>query len=108
MAMSTVIQLSKPIKAHGEEVDQITLREPITKDVIELGLPTLIVAGPGGKSVGVELRQDVLSRYVSRLAKIPMSSVEAMSLSDFSACTAVVMGFFDMSDGETIPVRPTT
>ena len=106
--MSTVVPLNKPVKAHGEEVSELILREPVTKDVIELGLPTLIVPGADGKSVGIELRQGVISRYVSRLAQIPMSSVEALSLSDFSACSAVVMGFFDMSDGETIPVRPTT
>ena len=101
MAMSVTVPLSKPIKAHGDEVSELTLREPTTKDVIELGLPTLIIPGADGQSTGVEIRQPVVARYVSRLAAIPMGSVKALSLKDFSLCTAAVMGFFGEGDGET-------
>lgn len=102
--MSTVITLSKPIKAHGDEVSEISLREPTTKDIIELGLPTLIIPGADGQSTGVEIRQPVVARYISRLAAIPMGSVEALAVKDFSLCTAAVMGFFGSGDGEA----PTT
>lgn len=94
------IQLNQPIKAHGEEVSQLTLREPTTKDVIELGLPTLIIIGGDGKSTGVEVRQAVVARYIMRLAAIPLGAVESMSMNDFSVCTATVMGFFGQGDGE--------
>ena len=97
----TTVSLSKPIKAHGDDVSEITLREPTTKDVIEIGLPTLIIPGDDGQSTGVEIRQKVVARYISRLAAIPMGSVEALSLSDFSLCTAAVMGFFGQGGGET-------
>jgi hypothetical protein len=100
--MSVTVPLSKPIKAHGDEVSELTLREPTTKDVIELGLPTLIIPGADGQSTGIEIRQPVVARYVMRLAAIPMGSVEALSLSDFSLCTAAVMGFFGQGDGETL------
>ena len=99
--MSVTVPLSKPIKAHGDEVAELTLREPTTEDVIELGLPTLIIPGADGQSTGVEIRQPVVARYVSRLAAIPMGSVKALSLKDFSLCTAAVMGFFGEGDGET-------
>ena len=95
------IQLKKPIKAHGEEVSEITLREPVTKEVIEIGQPMLIIVGDEGKSTGIEIRQRVVARWVSKLAGIPMSSVEALSLGDYSRCTAAVMGFFGDGDGET-------
>lgn len=98
--MSALIKLSKAITAHGDEVSEITLREPTTKDIIELGLPTLIIPGDDGQSTGVEIRQKVVARYVSRLAAIPMGSVEALSVKDFSLCTAAVMGFFGSGDGE--------
>lgn len=98
--MSALIKLSKAIKAHGDEVSEITLREPITKDIIELGLPTLIIPGDDGQSTGVEIRQKVVARYISRLAAIPMGSVESLSVKDFSLCTAAVMGFFGSGDGE--------
>ena len=94
------VQLNKPITAHGEEVSQITLREPTTKDVIELGLPTLIVISEDGKSTGVEVRQKVAARYIMKLAAIPLGAVESMSMQDFSSCTAAVMGFFGQGDGE--------
>ena len=98
--MSVSIPLSKPIKAHGDEVSELELREPTTKDIIELGLPTLIIPGADGQSTGIEIRQPVVARYVSRLAAIPMGSVEALAPKDFSLCTAAVMGFFGAGDGE--------
>lgn len=94
------IELSSPIKAHGEEVMSLTFVAPRTKDVMELGLPTLLIPSADGKTIGVEIRQAVVGRYISRLAKIPMNSVEALSLSDFSQCTALVMGFFQETSGE--------
>ena len=102
--MSAVIPLSKPIKAHGDEVSEISMREPTTKDIIELGLPTLIIPGADGQSTGVEIRQPVVARYISRLAAIPMGSVESLAVKDFSLCTAAVMSFFGSGDGEA----PTT
>lgn len=98
--MSVTIPLSKQIKAHGADIDVITLREPSTEDVIELGLPTLIIPGADGSSTGVEIRQGVIARYVMRLGGVPMTSVKAMSLKDFSLCTAGVMSFFGGDDGE--------
>lgn len=96
----TTIKLSKPIKAHGEEVSEITLREPGTQDVIDLGYPTLIIPSGDGKSTGVEVRAKVVARYIMKLAAIPLSSVESLSMDDFSRCTAIVMGFFGQGDGE--------
>lgn len=99
--MSITVKLSKPIKAHAEEVGELTIREPTTQDVIELGLPMLIVIGDDGRSTGVEIRPSVVARYLSRLAAIPKSSVESLYRQDFSRCTAAVMGFFGVGDGET-------
>ena len=98
--MSITIKLSKTIKAHGEEVDEVTLREPATKDLMEIGLPMLIITGADGQSTGIEIRQPVIARYISRLAAIPMGSVESMTIKDFSLCSAAVMGFFGSGDGE--------
>lgn len=105
--MSVTVPLSRPVKAHGDEIQEVTLREPTTKDVIELGLPTLIIPGADGQGAGVEIRQPVIARYLCRLAAIPLSSVEAMTVKDFSLCTAVVMGFFGSGDGEAAPTLPT-
>jgi phage FluMu protein gp41 len=98
--MSTVIELKTPIQAHGEEVSKVTLREPTTEDIIDLGMPMLIVIGGDGKSTGIEMRQPVIAAYISRLGAIPMSSVKSLKPRDFSAVSAGVMGFFgDSEDG---------
>ncbi len=87
-----VITLSKPIKAHAEEVDSITLREPTTEDEIELGQPFLLIVGDGETAIKVQPK--VLAQYIVRLAGIPMSSVKQMARADFSKAQAAVMGFF--------------
>lgn len=97
--MSVTIKLSKPITAHAEEVSEITLREPTTEDIIDIGLPHLIILG-NDESTGVEVRQKVVAKYISKLAGIPMSSVRSLAPKDFSACTAAVMGFFGESGEE--------
>lgn len=98
--MSTTITLISPIKAHGEEVSEITLRDIATKDIMEVGLPTLMIPSADGKSVGVEIRQQVIAQYVIRMAKIPRSSVESLHPADWGKCQEWCMGFFGMSDGE--------
>lgn len=98
MAMTTVA-LSKPITAHGEEVSELTFRKPTTEDVMELGLPQLVVVSEDG-SPGVEVRTKVVGRYVARLAAIPANSVKALTIRDFNQCISVVMGFFNEGDGE--------
>ena len=43
------IVLGKPVTAHGEEIDHITLRAPTTADLIELGQDGFVA---GGRAVG--------------------------------------------------------
>ncbi len=89
-----MIVLSKPITAHGEEVDQITLRQPTTADLIDLGQPMRLLPGNGLDEAAIEVRMNVVANYVARLAAIPLSSVKALSLSDFGKATQAVLGFF--------------
>lgn len=87
------ITLSKPITAHGEQIAELDLREPTGEDVMALGYPYLIIIGDGDAQA-MELRPKVIGRYVSRLAGIPPSALNAMSPADFTALTGVVVGFF--------------
>lgn len=91
--MSVTVQLTKPISAHGEQLPALTLREPETGDIIDIGLPTLFIIGEG-EETGMEIRQKVIAKYISKLGGIPPSSVREMSPKDYSACSAAVMGFF--------------
>lgn len=96
--MSAIIKLSKPVKAHGEEIDEIELREPTSEDAMEEGYPYLVHGGDSGAAF--ELRPKVVAKYVVRLGKVPMSTVKAMSIADLQACQAVVLGFFGKSEDE--------
>ncbi len=89
------VPLSKPITAHGEETAELNFREPTTEDVMQIGVPQLLIPSADGESVGVEVRTKVVGQYIARLAAIPMSSVKQLSIKDFNACTGVVMGFFN-------------
>lgn len=83
------ITLTKPVRAHGEDVHVLELCEPTGKDVRELGFP-YTTTGDGG----VKLDAGVVAKYVSRLAKIPLSSVDAMSPVDLNSISWDVAGFF--------------
>jgi len=91
--MSTVIPLTKPIPAHGEEISSLTLRDPSSEDVMDLGYPFLVQVGDSG-TTGLEMRPKVVARYVSKLGQIPLSSVGKLDIPDLMKCQAAVMGFF--------------
>lgn len=91
-----IVTLSKPITAHGEEVTQLDMREPTAEDVMEIGFPYLVVQSDDGQ--GVELRPKVAGRYISRLAKVPMSSVKQLTVGDLSKFQGLIMGFFGQGD----------
>ena len=95
------VALSKPIKAHGEDLSELTLREPTTKDAMEIGQPFLIIVGDG--ETGIRIQQKTVGQWIVRLAGIPMSSVEQLGMEDFSKCQAVVLGFFG-SGGDGQPL----
>ena len=98
--MSATVKLSRPIQAHGEEVSEITLREPTADDVMQIGSPQLLVPSADGESAGVEIRAKVIGQYITRLASIPPSSVKALPIVDFMQCQQVIMGFFGGGAGE--------
>lgn len=84
--------LTKAIRAHGKDVEELTLREPTTKDDMEIGQPFLIIMGDG--DTGIRIQQKVVAQWIVRLAGIPMSSVEQLARPDFSGLQAVVLSFF--------------
>ena len=102
-----IIILSIPINAHGEEVGQISLRPPTTADLIDLGQPMRLLPGNGLDEAAIEVRMNVVAHYVARLAAIPLSSVKALSLSDFGKATQAVLGFFGEGKAEATISSPT-
>lgn len=90
-------KLSRPIKAHGDEVTELTLSEPTAKDVRELGYPFMAIAGANGVAEP-KLYPDIGAKYISRLAKIPMSSVDQLTPGDLFVLHSEVCGFFEVGE----------
>lgn len=88
--------LAKPIQAHGDEVEELTLRDPNGKDVEACkGLPYYV-----GEGESIHLNGAVAMKYVSRCAEIPMSSVHEIDLSDLNTLFWWVAGFFLKKDAK--------
>lgn len=102
------VPLKKAIVAHGDEIEEITLRKPEPEDVMQIGSPQLLIPSADGESVGIEIRSKVVGQYICRLAAIPLSSVKAMDLQDFLTCQGVVMNFFGGGGGEPEKSSQTT
>jgi len=86
------ISLTKPVTAHGAEIDQLTLREPNGGDVEHCGYPLAI----NGASVIPQAA--AVSKLIARLSGIPPSSVKQLSMPDYNAAMGAVLGFFGGTD----------
>lgn len=91
------IPLSKPIKAHGEDLSQLELRAPTGEDVLEIGAPPFTVDTKNRTNIDMA----VTGEYIVRLAGIPLSSVRQMTPQDLMVAFGVVAGFF----GDTAKTR---
>jgi hypothetical protein len=88
--MKTIdFELSKPIKAHGEEIHVLKLREPTGKDVRECGYAIEI-----SKGKGISIKESAIFDYIERLAGIPPSSVDQLAPYDLLMLGALISGFF--------------
>lgn len=93
MSAAEPFALSKPITAHGEEVRELTLAEPTTKDVRELGYPFTALPDANGE-IKITLYPEIAARYITRLARVPMSSVDQLAIGDLFGLHMVIVGFF--------------
>lgn len=86
----TKYPLKTAIKAYGEEVTELTMRDPTPADARALkALPYVI-----GKDESVSLNLDVCAKYIERLCSIPPSSVDQIDLKDFNTLSWAVASFF--------------
>ncbi|MGY1490719.1 phage tail assembly protein [Methylobacillus pratensis] len=92
-----IFKLKKPIKAHGEEVTELTLREPTGDDIEKFGFPYLVITKANGDT-GIEIRTNVVYQYISKLAAIPKESAKQVSPGDLSLLSGMIMGFFGESE----------
>lgn len=91
-----LVILTRPYQAHDELVDRIRLRRPITRDIKQCGNPLKVVTAPDGTIEDLEMKWDVVAKYVTLLASPPMppSTVDQFDFFDLDACAAVIARFF--------------
>jgi len=88
--MSDVVTLRVAIEAHGESLNELTLRRPTVQEVRAIkALPYKI-----DKSEEVSLDMDVAAKYIAVCAGIPPSSVNQLDLADLNALSWSVASFF--------------
>lgn len=88
--MTQVFKLSSPVDAHGDTLQELTLRRPTVLEVRAIkALPYRI-----DKNEEVTLDMDVAAKYIAVCSGIPPSSVNQMDLSDLNTASWVIAGFF--------------
>ena len=91
------VTLSQPIKAHGRDVSELTLRPLTGKDLRICGAPYRI--GRAGEEGIVD--SQAVSAMISELAGIPISSVDQLSAADWFACWSAIQSFLAGSNSGT-------
>ena len=89
--MSEAFKLSKPIRIGGEDVSELTLREP---KVEMLAHTKMRVARSDGDETILEIDADTVVRVFGRMANIPPSAVAQISGDDYPAMVDVYTRFF--------------
>lgn len=87
------VTLSMPIKAHGRELSELTLRPLTGKDLRICGTPYRISRGEEGIVDSV-----AVSAMISELAGVPLSSVDQLVAVDWFACWGAIQGFLGMTE----------
>jgi hypothetical protein len=93
-----MIQLRKAIQAHGNEVTEITFREPNGGDVAACGFPFRFTVNDDGTQT-VTPEANAITGLIARLGNVPLSAAKALTFDDWMACMGEVFGFF----GQSIP-----
>lgn len=90
MTNTTIHKLKVPITAHGDQLTELEVRRPTTKEVRAIkALPYTL----SENSMPV-VEPDVVCKYIAVCAAIPQSSVEQLDLADLNELAWVLINFF--------------
>ncbi|VVG70945.1 hypothetical protein PAP18089_01917 [Pandoraea apista] len=96
------IKLTKPIKAHGEQVSVLTLREPTGEEVRKVGALPYDVHGAAGNMIP---QARVALKYAAICAGVPPSSLDQLSAVDSLVVVNTVVGMFAGTEKPTVSLR---
>ena len=97
-AQRTEFVLADPIKAHGEEIETLQLREPTAGDLVAAGGDPFVITNMDKLEEGAapEFKWDnnVVCNLLSRLADVPRSTILAMTGGDLYRLKFQMTGLF--------------
>jgi len=86
------VTLSKPVPAHGENVSQLTFREPTGADLAQAGMPVRFGLVDGEAGMTINPRE--MTAMLSRLGAVPATTIAGLSAADWTAAAYAVAPFF--------------
>lgn len=84
------LALSKPIKAHNEELSILEIVPLTGLDLLEMGSPPFQIDQKGRTHIDIAMTGE----YLVRLAGIPPSAVRQMAPKDLIAAFGIIASFF--------------
>lgn len=93
------VTLAVPVKPYGEEVREVAIRRPTTKELRQCGQPYVLTSGGG--SGGIKADYDACARLLTLVCDppLPAATVDTLDAADFDDMAMILVGF-------TKPARP--
>ena len=85
------LALSRPIKAHGATIEEISFREPTGGDIARFGNPVIFNPFAGDTPV---FDADKMTAQLANLAAVNRGAIEELTSNDWTTCAWGVAGFF--------------
>lgn len=90
-AVGLVLKLRKPVIANGEEVREITFREPTGGDIERIGNPVIIDWQEGAR---FDYKSREMTAMMAALANVPPSTIRQMHPMDWNTGALKLANFF--------------
>jgi hypothetical protein len=90
---SLTLKLSKPVIANGDEVNELTFREPTAGDIERIGNPVLLDL-MSGDTPKVTFDAKAMTQMMALLATVPPSTIRQMTTRDWNTGAWSLCRFF--------------
>lgn len=99
--MPKVVPLSKPITGHKGPVSQVTLRDPVFRDLLAVGAEPETIVYTGGGAFFVQENLEAIEKYLDRLIVETdvAAQIGSLDLRDAIAVRKAVVDFFREASG---------
>jgi hypothetical protein len=104
---ATKFKLSTPIKAFGNEVTELEIKEPSGGTIRRCGYPFKYETTRAGARVQI-IDAESMANYIKELCTLTIGAVDGLNPDDFLSISGLVMSFFGAKTQETSPLDTMT